>query len=128
RTVEEAIDRMKTSVEDAPVVLVGGGAILINRDLKGVSELRVPERSAEANAIGSAIAQVGGETDRVFRYATSGREAALEIAVREARERALAAGGAPAALKVVDVEGPPLSYGPGDAVRVRAKVVSDLLQ
>ncbi len=128
RTAEEAIDRMKTSVEDVPVVLVGGGSILISRDLKGVSELHVPARSAEANAIGAAIAQVGGETDRVFRYAESGREAALASARREAEEKAIAAGGDPAALKVVDVEELPLSYGPGDAVRVRAKVVSDLLQ
>ncbi|RMF07999.1 MAG: hydantoinase/oxoprolinase family protein [Alphaproteobacteria bacterium] len=128
RTVEDAVDRMKTSVEDVPVVLVGGGSILINRDLRGASEIHVPARSAEANAIGAAIAQVGGETDRVFRYAEQGRDAALASAMREAEEKAVSAGGDPETFKVIDVEELPLSYGPGDAVRVRVKVVSDLVQ
>lgn len=128
RTVEEAIDRMKTSVEDVPIVLVGGGAILLRGDLRGASQVHIPPRSAEANAVGAAIAQVGGETDRVFRYAQGEREAVLDSAVREAEQKAIAAGGNPASLKLVDIEELPLSYGPADAVRVRAKVVSELLQ
>ena len=64
--VEDAIDRMKTSAEPVPAILVGGGSILIERELAGVSTLSIPEHSAVANAIGAAIAQVGGEVDRVL--------------------------------------------------------------
>ena len=40
--VEDAIDRMKTSAEPVPAILVGGGSILIERDLAGVSALSIP--------------------------------------------------------------------------------------
>ena len=57
---------MKTSAEPIPVVVVGGGSILLGDTLPGASELVKPEHFAVANAIGAAIAQVGGEVDRVF--------------------------------------------------------------
>ena len=37
--VEETIDKMKTSAEPVPVILVGGGSILLPTELKGASEL-----------------------------------------------------------------------------------------
>jgi hypothetical protein len=36
RLAEEAIDRMKTSAAATRVILVGGGSVLIHRELKGV--------------------------------------------------------------------------------------------
>jgi N-methylhydantoinase A/oxoprolinase/acetone carboxylase beta subunit len=124
--LEEGIDRMKTDVHDVPVVLVGGGSILVSRPLKGVSELIVPERSAEANAIGAAIAQVGGESDRVFLYSEHGRERSIDEGKREARDKAIKAGGTPDSVKVIDVQEVPLGYGSGNAVRVRVKAVAEL--
>ena len=124
--VEDAIDRMKTSAEPVPAILVGGGSILINRDLKGVSKLVMPEHSAVANAIGAAIAQVGGEVDRVFSYETEGRENAIAQARKEATERAIDAGAATNSVKIIEVEEIPLAYLPGAACRVRVKAVGDL--
>lgn len=124
--VEDAIDRMKTSAEPVPAILVGGGSILINRDLAGVSELSVPEHSAVANAIGAAIAQVGGEVDRVFSYETEGRENAISQARKEATERAIDAGAAASSVEIIEVEEIPLAYLPGAACRVRVKAVGDL--
>ena len=49
-----------------PVVVVGGGSVLLGDALPGASELVEPDHFAVANAIGAAIAQVGGEVDRVF--------------------------------------------------------------
>ena len=40
--VEDAIDRMKTSAEPVPAILVGGGSILMERELAGVSTLSIP--------------------------------------------------------------------------------------
>ncbi len=124
--VEEAIDRMKTSASDVPVVLVGGGSVLINRDLKGVSELHVPQYSGVANAIGAAIAQVGGEVDRVFSYDADGRENSINKAKSEARARAIEAGANADSVEIIEVDEIPLAYMPGGSVRLRVKAVGDL--
>src|SRR5699024_5134427 len=47
--VEEAIDKMKTSADDMPVVLVGGGSVLFSGKLKGASHLHKPENGGVAN-------------------------------------------------------------------------------
>ncbi|MBW2000004.1 MAG: hydantoinase/oxoprolinase family protein, partial [Deltaproteobacteria bacterium] len=64
--VEEVIDRIKTSPDDIPVVLVGGGSIIVPRELRGASEVIVPDNFDVANAIGAAISQVSGSIDSVF--------------------------------------------------------------
>ena len=124
--VEDAIDRMKTSAEPVPAILVGGGSILVDRDLAGVSALSVPDHSAVANAIGAAIAQVGGEVDRIFSYESEGRENAIARARDEATARAVDAGAEPASIDIIEVEEIPLAYLPGAACRVRVKAVGAL--
>lgn len=126
RQVEDAIDRMKTSAEPAPVVLVGGGGILIKRSLKGASQVVIPELSGVANAMGAAMAQVSGESDRLFSYDTVGRDRALADAKAEATEKAIAAGARKDTLSIVEVEEVPIAYMPGGAVRVRVKAIGDL--
>jgi N-methylhydantoinase A/oxoprolinase/acetone carboxylase beta subunit len=95
RRVELAIDRVKTSADPVPVVLVGGGTILVSRPLAGASEIVRPAHAAVANAIGAAIAQAGGEIDRVFALDRYTREEAMAEAKREATAKAVAAGAAP---------------------------------
>src|SRR5262249_16190468 len=90
--IAEAVDRMKTSAGDIPVVVVGGGSILLGDSLPGASEVVKPDHFAVANAIGAAIAQIGGEVDRVFSLDQIAREEALERAKEEATEKAVAAG------------------------------------
>jgi N-methylhydantoinase A/oxoprolinase/acetone carboxylase beta subunit len=124
--VAEGVDRMKTSAEPVPLILVGGGAVLLNRPIAGTSDVIVPEHAGVANAIGASIAQVGGETDRVFSYDGTSRDQALADAVAEAEERALQAGAAPGTLKTIDLEELPLAYVPGNAVRVKVKVAGEL--
>ena len=89
---DTAVDRMKTSAEPMPVILVGGGAILVSRDLHSGFDVLRPPHSSVANAIGAAVAQVGGEVDRVFAVEGTTRDAVLGIAKREASDRAVAAG------------------------------------
>lgn len=56
--LELVLDEMKTSTQDVPVYLVGGGAILAPDSLNGVSKVhRFPFFDA-ANAVGAACAQV----------------------------------------------------------------------
>jgi N-methylhydantoinase A/oxoprolinase/acetone carboxylase beta subunit len=124
--VETAVDKMKTSAEPVPLILVGGGTILVSRKVGGASEMVKPEHFPVANAIGAAIAQVGGETDRVFALAELPRDEALAQARQEATEKAIAAGANEESITIVDVEEIPLSYLPSNAVRIRVKAVGDL--
>ena len=126
RMVDEAVDRMKTSAAPLPVILVGGGSILVSRGISAASDIIKPERAAVANAIGAAIAQVGGEVDRVFSLEGLGREDALDEAKREATDKAIAAGADAGSVQIVDVEEVPLAYLPSSATRIRVKAVGDL--
>ena len=126
RMTDEAVDRMKTSAEALPVILVGGGSILISRDSAAASEIINPDHAPVANAIGAAIAQVGGEVDRVFSLEGVSRDDALGEAKREASDKATAAGADPGTVQIVDVEEVPLAYLPSSATRIRVKAVGDL--
>jgi hypothetical protein len=122
----DAIDRMKTSREDCVLVAVGGGSILIPDQIPGVSEVIRPEHFDTANAVGAAIASVSGQVDRIFHVGTGGRQAALDEACGEARERAVAAGADPATVRIVEREEIPLAYLTSPAVRIRAKAAGAL--
>lgn len=124
--VDMAVDRMKISAEPIPVILVGGGTILVSRPVQGALEMLKPEHFPVANAIGAAIAQVGGETDRVYSLEKISREEALAEAKEEARSKAKGAGAEEETIRIVDVEEIPLTYLPSNAVRMRVKAVGDL--
>jgi N-methylhydantoinase A/oxoprolinase/acetone carboxylase beta subunit len=110
-----------------PVILVGGGSILVSRDLPSASKVLRPENASVANAIGAAIAQVGGEVDRIFSLEGTSRDAVLADAKAEASDRAVRAGANPASVKIMDIEEVPLAYLPGSATRIRIKAVGDLV-
>jgi N-methylhydantoinase A/oxoprolinase/acetone carboxylase beta subunit len=124
--VAEGVDRMKTSAAPIPVILVGGGSVLISKPVQGASEVIKPEHYSVANAIGAAIAQVGGETDRVFSLAALSRDQALDQAKQEAIDKVLAAGAEPSSVQIVEVEEVPLAYLPSTAVRIHVKAIADL--
>ncbi|MEM7799032.1 MAG: hydantoinase/oxoprolinase family protein [Chloroflexota bacterium] len=124
RLLSDAIDSMKSEAGEVPLLAVGGGAFLVPEDLQGVAEVIRVSHGDVANAVGAAIAQISGETDQVFQG--MGREAAIAEAQRIAIERATAAGASPDSIEVVEVEDTPLSYLPGDARRVRVRVVGNL--
>jgi N-methylhydantoinase A/oxoprolinase/acetone carboxylase beta subunit len=126
RRVEEAVDRMKLSADPLPLVLVGGGSVLVGDRLAGTSEVLQPQHAEVANAIGAAIAQVGGEVEKVYSLEQVGRLEALASAKEEAIDRAVEAGAQPASMEVVEVEEVPLTYLPGNATRIRVKAVGDL--
>jgi N-methylhydantoinase A/oxoprolinase/acetone carboxylase beta subunit len=122
--IEDSVDRMKTDARELPLIAVGGGAFLVPDRLAGISQVSHVPHGDCANAVGAAIAQVSGETDQVYRDLS--REEALAAAEAQARERAIAAGAERETLQTVDVEDIPLAYLPGNALRVRVRVVGEM--
>ncbi|KQX23418.1 MULTISPECIES: hydantoinase/oxoprolinase N-terminal domain-containing protein [unclassified Sphingomonas] len=127
RLLEDGIDRMKSSSHEVPVVLVGGGAILVEGDLHGAADIVRLDHGGVANAVGAALAQVGGEVDQIYVYSQVGRDNALQGARELARSRAIEAGADERTLEIVEVDEVPIDYVPGQAVRVRVKAAGDLV-
>ena len=73
--LDAAVDRMRTSRDPVPVILVGGGAILVHRELASASEVITPAHAGVANAIGAAHAEIGAEREQIV--ARRDRDAAL---------------------------------------------------
>jgi N-methylhydantoinase A/oxoprolinase/acetone carboxylase beta subunit len=126
RILERGIDRIKTSADPVPVVLVGGGSILTGDGLAGASEIIKPADGAVANAIGAAIAQAGGEVDHVYSLDGTTRAEVLELAREQAIAKAVEAGARPETVEVVDIDEIPLAYLPGNAIRIRLKAVGEI--
>lgn len=125
--IEEAVDRMKTTAEDVPVIAVGGGSIILPDTMAGVSKVYKPAHFEVANAIGAAIAQVSGEIDRIFSLENRSREEVLNEAREGALGEARRAGADPDTLEIIELEEVPLAYLPGNAVRVKAKAAGRLM-
>jgi N-methylhydantoinase A/oxoprolinase/acetone carboxylase beta subunit len=124
--VADVVDRMRISADPLPVVAVGGGSVLLPDAFPGLGAVHRPEHFAVANAIGAAIAQVGGEVDRVFAIEPGRRDAVVDEARQEAVDRAVVAGADPASVTIVDFDEVPIPYLPGNATRIRCKAVGDL--
>lgn len=124
--LEDGIDRMKTSRDDATILAVGGGSFLIPDTLKGASRVIHPQHAAVANAVGAAIAQVGAQIEQIIDYDRVARPAAIHQLRSEAHQRVIDAGGAPDSVRVVEVEEVFLSYLPGRSAQLRIKAIGDL--
>jgi N-methylhydantoinase A/oxoprolinase/acetone carboxylase beta subunit len=123
--IAAAVDRAKTQRGDVPLVAVGGGSFLVPDTLAGVSEVIRPDHYDVANAIGAAIAQVGGRWEEVVRVDRD-RENVIAGACDRARRRAIAAGADADRVEIVELEEIPLAYNTEPTVRLRVKAVGPL--
>ena len=124
--VDNGIDQMKSSRDPVPVVLVGGGAVLVTKSLATASEIHRPEHSGVANAIGAANAQVGSETERIVSYRRVPREQVLEEMQEILATKLVEAGADPESVTLADVEETSISYMADQSTRIRVKMVGDL--
>jgi N-methylhydantoinase A/oxoprolinase/acetone carboxylase beta subunit len=124
--IEEAVDRLKSSGRELPLVAVGGGSGLIPETLAGVTGVLRPENCEVANAIGAAIATVSGEIDRMFAFREGGRNEAIAEATQLARDEAVRAGADPAHVEVVEIDEVPLAYLTEPVARIRVKAAGPL--
>lgn len=126
RDIEDAIDRMKTSAEDVDVILVGGGSILVPDKLQGVARIVRPDHYDAANAIGAALGEVSGETERIYSLDEMTYDEAMTDAKNHAIEQAVLAGADRATVQIVLSEDIPLAYMPGNALLVKVKAAGRL--
>ncbi|KAJ6784549.1 hypothetical protein PWT90_07753 [Aphanocladium album] len=108
--LERVIDKMKTSPEDIPVFLVGGGAIIAPDSLNGASQVIKPRWAGVANAIGAAMARVSSVTDVVKSTASKPAKEWLKEIGEDVVKKTIAAGASPESAKVVEMESLPLQY------------------
>ncbi len=126
KMLNDNIEMMKPGGKDMPVILVGGGAVLVTQGLNAAFKLHRPENADVANAIGAAIAQIGGESERMLSYRQTSRDESIASVTRAATERAIKAGADPKTIRAVDIEETAVPYMDEGATRVRVKVIGEL--
>lgn len=109
--LERVIDKMKTSPDDVPVLLVGGGAIIAPDKLEGASRVIKPEWSGVANAIGAAMARVSAVIDVVKSTESKPESKLREEISKEALQKVIESGASESSAEVVEMETIPLQVG-----------------
>jgi N-methylhydantoinase A/oxoprolinase/acetone carboxylase beta subunit len=124
--INNGIDQMKSSRDPVPVILVGGGAVLVSRSLETASAIYRPEHSGVANAIGAANAQVGRETERIVSYRRVPRDQVLDEMTTQLKAELTHAGADGTTVKIADIEETAVSYMADESTRIRVKMIGDL--
>jgi DUF917 family protein/N-methylhydantoinase A/oxoprolinase/acetone carboxylase beta subunit len=129
RLLQINIDQMKTSSIECPLVLVGGGSVIIPKDTKftGISEIILPEYFDIANAIGAAISKVSGYVDDIYSDTTKCSRDEYEIKVREkAIEKATIKGAFKELTSVTQIDKIDVAYMPGNMCRMKIKAIGHM--
>ncbi|KAJ0383107.1 hypothetical protein COL922a_011155 [Colletotrichum nupharicola] len=122
--LERIVDTMKTSPEDIPVVLVGGGAVIAPDSLVGASRVIKPEWSGVANAIGAATARVSGVVDSIKSTESKSVAKVIEELSRRAVDKAVDSGALRETVTIAEIESFPLQYIANKS-RIIIKAVGD---
>jgi len=121
--IEDAIDRIKVSATPLPLLLVGGGSVIVSRPLKGASEMLRPRNADVANAVGAAIALVSGRVDKLYDVPALGRDTALQMAKSDAKAAAVRAGADPDLVEIVEVVELPMTHMRAGATQIKVRAV-----
>jgi N-methylhydantoinase A/oxoprolinase/acetone carboxylase beta subunit len=123
--IGDAIETLNVGREIGTLVVVGGGAFLICDKHDSVRSVVRPDHSTVANAVGVAIAPVGGRWDTVV-PAGRDRRRAMDDACEIATSRAIQAGADPSAVEIVEIIETPVGYLPEPATRLQVHAAGPL--
>jgi N-methylhydantoinase A/oxoprolinase/acetone carboxylase beta subunit len=121
-----AVERMKVTPADLPLIAVGGAAFLVPETLAGVSAIVRPRYAEVANAVGAAMAKVGAEAEIVYSRGKEGRDTVIERARQLATEKAVSAGAKRATIDMTDIDEVPISYLDEPLVRLRVRAAGEM--
>ncbi|KAJ7039546.1 hydantoinase/oxoprolinase [Mycena alexandri] len=126
QTLQNVVDRMKTSPEDCTVLLVGGGSIIVPPELNGVKEIILPPFSGVANAVGAAIAKVSGDVDTIQILQGQKLSEVLKDMKTLAIAKAVAAGAETSSVSIAEINILPVQYVTNQATRIIVKAIGEL--
>ncbi|EXJ81595.1 hypothetical protein A1O1_07659 [Capronia coronata CBS 617.96] len=123
KIIEELVDRTKVQKGDVDVLIVGGGAIVIDVDepLAGVRAVRKVKGGEVANAVGAAISRVSGVVDTVVDTSHQTLKEAQEVVAKQAIDAAVANGAQRDTVQIAEVTILPIQYVDAKArINIRA--------
>ncbi|CAF1056964.1 unnamed protein product [Rotaria sordida] len=133
--VIRSIERMKTNPEPIPVILCGGGSILIdiNQSFPGVTQLIRTDHYAVCNAVGAALCSVSASFDAIIDLPPSSvdggkqRKHVLDQLIVKVYEKCEQNGAQSNTIQLIDLEQIPLAYHPGEHThRVQLTAIGQL--
>jgi len=126
RRLNEGIEKVKPGSSQLPVIVVGGGAFIAPERFKSSEQVIRPAHSSIANAGGAAMAQIGGEAERIVSYSNVERKQARQQVISIAMMNTVRAGAEEETLRLVESEETPVAYTDGQNFQLKAKVVGEI--
>lgn len=126
--IANAVEEVKVSSEEVPILLVGGGSIIAPNELSATSQLQRPPFFSVANAVGAAISQVSGTVDAVVSLDATKREDALVQIKADATAKAVQAGAMDGTVEIISVDETQIAYVPGNMCRFQVKAVGSIFK
>ncbi|MBM7714834.1 N-methylhydantoinase A/oxoprolinase/acetone carboxylase beta subunit [Bacillus thermophilus] len=121
--LEITIDQMKTTPEDIPALLVGGGATTMpNKGVEGTSKVIHPDHFEVCGAVGATIAEIGSHAEGVADLEIDDRQEAINHVIEMAKNNLEVAGGVRETAEIIDIEEIPFAYMPGKRQKIRVRV------
>lgn len=109
--LERDIDRMRTSPDPLPVLLVGGGSLIAPLHLDGASKVYRPPHYQVANAIGAAMGKLSALLHKIeFLDSFQDKEGIIECMTKEVTAELVAKGALESSVQVVDLAYDPIPY------------------
>lgn len=128
-TIEEVIDKMKTTPDPVPAIFIGGGAMVVPKEnIVGVSEVLSPDHFEVGGAVGTTIAEIGAYAEGVVDLDIDNRDEAIAQVTEHAKDNAASAGAIRDTVEVIDVEEIPFTYMPGKREKIRIRVKGQVLR
>lgn len=113
--LERVVDKLRTSPEPLPVILVGGGSSIIPYDevekVEGASIILKPDYYQVANAIGAAMGKLSAEISKVMTLSSPNqRDEIVEQLKEELAELLVSKGAVKESIEMIDIKFEPLAY------------------